>query len=419
MKKKIFLFLCASIFFANATELSVAAAATKVKAFRPLTTINANNSFRAGTLNEPLFPFSNGGVWDSVSERMLYIGAAHQVPLRFIGYVASSNEWRVYPMPLGFTGVSHSYDQQTLDTAGILYYIQWSNSMMYLFNTRTNKWIDSISGATGSFGTLDYFPEKNGLLRVVSGAVRFFNIGTRTWQSISTRTMGSMHNLAQYTHSEKCIYFGGGDGNRSFYRIDTNFQITTLQPLPFDLGVNNGHITADPVTGTLIVMKTDSLYSYNSSLDTWSAICKSVISNISIGYSAVVPISTYGVIAIMSAASWPVLLFRYANSISVEQIGINTNQTSNMLLLSPNPFTKKLNIISSGIKSGTRLSIRITNLNGTLIRTLYNENCHTGDQPLKVTWDGKDSKGKFMSKGIYLALLENGNKRESRAIVLE
>lgn len=358
MNKKVLLLLVLST-LTGATVLSDGAAATLPGKFRSITTLNAYNCFHAGTLNEPLFPYSNSGLWDSVSERMLYIGAAHQVPLQFIGYVETANDWRVYPMPAGFTGVSHPYDQETLDSAGILYYIHWAGSAMYRFNTRTNRWLDgTISGASGSFGTLDYFPEKNGLFRAVSGTLQFFNIGTQTWQGLGSYSMGPMHNLAQYSHAGKCVYFGGGDDNRSLYKIDTAFRVTTLRQTPFAFGITTCHLTADPVTGTLIVMTPDSLYAYDAAADTWGAICKNPISTISIGYSAVIPISTYGVIAVLNASSWPVLLFKYADPVSVER---NSLPAQENLMVSQNPVHAGSRVIISSSCPG---KATLFNMNG-------------------------------------------------------
>lgn len=386
--------------FLHASPLSEGAAAVKAGAFRPVITNAALNTWRLGALNEPIFAFSNNGVWDSISQRMLYIGAPHGCSMRFAAYTESNNTWQTYPMPPGNWAGAHSYDHQTVDTSGHYYHLYWTNGVAYRFNTRTNIW-DSLPATASGFGTLDYFKEADGLLRVVNGTVNFYGYATSSWRSVRTGlTMGGLHNIAHYSPSEKCVFFGGGDNSRAFYRIDSALNVTPLNPLPFDLGVNNGHMTADPVTGTLIVMKPDSLYAYNAETDRWSAIVKNPVGMLDAGHMSIIAVNTYGVMAILSTSSWPVLLYKYAEPVSIEK-GPVPAESMIPMQASPNPFRNQIRIHCG--QGATEISV-------------YNT---AGKMVFKAPSDDVIWKADKMPAGVYLVRAESASGVVARKVILQ
>jgi hypothetical protein len=400
MKRLTAIILALACAFLHASALSEGAAAVKAGAFRPVITNAALNTWRLGALNEPIFAFSNGGIWDSISQRMLYIGAPHGCSMRFAAFTESNNTWQTYPMPPGNWGGAHSYDHQTVDTSGHYYHLYWTNGVAYRFNTRTNLW-DSLPATTSGFGTLDYFKEANGLLRVVNGTVNFYSYTTSSWRSIRTGlAMGGLHNIAHYSFSEKSVFFGGGDGSRAFYRIDSALNITTLNPLPFDLGVNTGHMTADPVTGTIIVMKPDSLYAYDAETDRWAGVVKNPVSMLDAGHMSIIAVNTYGVMAILSTSAWPVLLFKYAEPVAVEK-GPASAANTIPLQASPNPFREQVRLSSGrGV-----MEISVFNTAGKRVFQAF-----SGD----VVW-----KTDRMPAGVYLVRAKSASGVVARKIILQ
>lgn len=76
----------------------------------------------------------------------------------------------------------------------------------------------------------------------------------------------------------------------------------------------------------------------------------------------------------------------------------------------PNPF-----IINTELswyqKTSDKVSVRIYDLKGRLIRTLTNETKTAGIQ--KLSWDGKDNNGKQVASGIYYSRLQSSNGKSA------
>ncbi|MBL8025538.1 MAG: T9SS type A sorting domain-containing protein [Fibrobacteres bacterium] len=350
----------------TASNLADIAAVIKPGNFRPLNTISPFDVWRFGVQNEPLFCFSNGGSWDPFAGRMLYCGAPHGNSMRFAAYEEVTNTWKIYPMPAGVDWAgAHSYDHQTIDSSGIFYNLYWSDGVAYCFDTKTNKWISPLPATNTGFGTLDYFPEANGLLRVVGGKVTFFSLKTRKWTTLTNVTMGYPHNIAQYCASGKFIYFGGGDNNNNFYIIDSTLRIKAVKQPPFPMSVTTAHLTQDPVSGTLLALRQDSLYAYDISSDSWNSIAKNPVSTQEISHMAMIPINTYGVVALLSTSQWPVLLYKYRAPVSVESKRVK--QLAVNLRANHNPFREQVTL---SLPSGTT-DISIFDLNG---KHLFHQN---------------------------------------------
>ncbi len=72
----------------------------------------------------------------------------------------------------------------------------------------------------------------------------------------------------------------------------------------------------------------------------------------------------------------------------------------------PNPFQAATEI-SWQQKTSDKISLRIYDLKGRLVRSLTNETKSAGIQ--KLTWDGKDNNGKQVASGIYYSRLTDSN----------
>lgn len=82
---------------------------------------------------------------------------------------------------------------------------------------------------------------------------------------------------------------------------------------------------------------------------------------------------------------------------------------------SPNPFGPTTTIQFSVAKPG-RVSIRIFDTSGRLVRTLLNVSIPAGLH--EVTWSGTDEAGRRMSSGVYLYRIEVGPRAETAKLVL-
>ena len=81
----------------------------------------------------------------------------------------------------------------------------------------------------------------------------------------------------------------------------------------------------------------------------------------------------------------------------------------------PNPFNPLTNI-SFRVERNARVSLRIFDVHGRLVRTLVDELMAAG--PKRLTWDGRDDLGRSMASGAYYLRLQGGGTQVSRTINL-
>ncbi|MCK4306800.1 T9SS type A sorting domain-containing protein, partial [candidate division WOR-3 bacterium] len=107
----------------------------------------------------------------------------------------------------------------------------------------------------------------------------------------------------------------------------------------------------------------------------------------------------------------------------------------NLLQITPNPFTektsiefevrssefkdKKLSTLNSSTGSfGQLLTLKIYDLTGQLVKTLFDSKLSTLNSQLSVTWDGKDESGKKVTTGIYFCSLETGKFKATKKLTI-
>lgn len=83
--------------------------------------------------------------------------------------------------------------------------------------------------------------------------------------------------------------------------------------------------------------------------------------------------------------------------------GQTLTETDEKIKVYPNPFTDFLNI-EINVSYRKKLTVSIFDINGRLIRTLYDG---TPDEPLKMTWDGKDNNARHVPQGVYFCLINH------------
>ena len=86
-----------------------------------------------------------------------------------------------------------------------------------------------------------------------------------------------------------------------------------------------------------------------------------------------------------------------------------------LLQNSPNPFSGGT-AIEYVVPHESRVSLRIYNVAGRLVRTLVRD--ETAGGPGQVIWDGRDEGGRALSSGVYFYRLEDGEQALTRKSVL-
>ncbi|HXV12573.1 MAG TPA: FlgD immunoglobulin-like domain containing protein, partial [Candidatus Krumholzibacteria bacterium] len=84
----------------------------------------------------------------------------------------------------------------------------------------------------------------------------------------------------------------------------------------------------------------------------------------------------------------------------------------------PNPFNPRTTIPYQGPAAARpeRVRLVVLDVSGRVVRTLVDEDQSSG--AFRVNWDGKDDRGARVSSGVYFYLLEVGEKRRARKMVL-
>jgi hypothetical protein len=83
--------------------------------------------------------------------------------------------------------------------------------------------------------------------------------------------------------------------------------------------------------------------------------------------------------------------------------------------VSPNPFAEAA-VISYSAPKATGLSIDIYDVNGRLVQTVYSGQVDAGTH--QVTWDGRDSSGSKVARGVYFCRMNAGEFAATEKLVI-
>lgn len=427
-------FILSAFSFLHATALGDAATLTKARAFRVLSTQGlVEGMFKisdGGNNYQPIFAYSNQGAWDPTREEMIYLGAPHQFPWKwgFPIYSASSNQWRsgnVDPYFSADVTTSHNYDRLTCDTRRSLVY--WGpvcgnpKSDIRVYNLATDAWSllpqknpsvfdANFSANWAATGGIKYFPDINSIIYAADSRILRFNLDDSTWSVVpGSFSFTGPHNVLSYNPARHSVVVGGGNTVNRLYEVDTLLRVTALNPAPFaDFGLK---MVCDPVSGDVLTLQPDSLYAYSFETGTWQAVIKNPFTPYDHHRIGVVPISSYGVVAFLNTYSWPVLLYKHADSpAAVEGRSSGKTRSKASIIASPNPFNPITRIRVTGFIAQTSLSGAILDIQGRLVKSI----------PLKTVaggWEGEwDAQG--MPTGCYILSCGTQSQSIRKRIIL-
>lgn len=400
-----------------ATALGDAVGKMKANSWRSLLTTGiTDDMFKTGPVMDAIFAFSDNATWDPVSRQLLYLGCPHYAPWRFPVYKEETNGWRAEALPNpvmsqgGSVYIGHGYDHNTVDTKNGVFYTFNAQGDMYRFDTRANTWSTVSQKGTlppHSFGmAFDYFPEMNKIVHAYGGTVSFFDLATETWSlKQSGVPMGGYHNMGEYDPIHHILVFGGGVGDNTLNKMDSLGNITQLKPPPLTIAIPTTIMTADPVTGTLLVLANKQFYAFNAAADEWSLISGDIstiagLKTFAEGATVAAPISTWGVNAFISNYMYPVMLYRYSDPVAVEKPLPKAANSGLTLNASPNPFSTSVSLSWTASGSAKEAAgIAVYDLSGRKVADLSGR----VTEGSTVTWQAGD-----LSQGIYIVRLTLG-----------
>lgn len=284
--------------------------------------------------NHHILEYTGAATWDPQSRQVLFVGQGHYSALKFISYAADTNAWTLRPTPSWWKGdpatgkgpIGHAYYNNTIDpNRGILYHHQSATRLVHRYDVAKNEWttLPEIAGVYTGHGTaLAYFPERNGLVRVLGGQVHFFSEDKNEWLKLNEDQlpMGPYHNIAQYNPVHKVVLLGGGNNSKDLYTLDASGKISARKPAPISVGINTAVISVDPVSGDFLVLhKDDQFLSYNPSADVWKELKTEgmpfAMKNSSFDVVAT-PVANYGVTLFLTAErkGLKVCLYKHASA---------------------------------------------------------------------------------------------------------
>jgi len=174
------------------------------------------------------------------------------------------------------------------------------------------------SGAATCIATgIEYFPERDELVYVdcTTQALVTSKGGTEDWQTMDGPfAMGPYHDWAVYNPFHHVVLFGLGNGSTDLHAYDANGIVTTKATPPHEFHPSPEDdatlkiFTADPATGKYLAMSlVGDLYEYDLGSDSWTSLGTKVPPDLNVA----IPISSYGVVMLVSANPPKVYLYKH------------------------------------------------------------------------------------------------------------
>ena len=101
-------------------------------------------------------------------------------------------------------------------------------------------------------------------------------------------------------------------------------------------------------------------------------------------------------------------------SITLEQTGVDEDFVASVSFIRPNPFARETAIHYTVPSAGADVTMRLYDIRGRLVKTLV-DGRHAGGT-YEAAWDGRDSRGRTVSSGIYFARILIGDLDETRKV---
>jgi hypothetical protein len=365
-----------------------------------------------------ILQYGNKAQWDHDSQQFFFLGSPHGNPNRFIIYSAKTNTWREGPLPSSCFNQGHvcggcnvhSYHLCALDTVNGRFFFGTSAgaSNIYVYKIASNSW-SHYSDGKGRYDGMSYFADIKALIYNNQGPVYKLTDGSSTWTSMGSYSQGSTNNFCMYSPKHHAVFFGGGNGSNALYKMDISGNVTTCASGPYNLSTCHTFITHEPVTGNLLALSPENqFYEYDVLSDKWRQLpspAPVVASNVNCGDGLVsTPVSTYGVVMMITFSPPYVLIYKHADSGS--QVESTALASESGLEVFPNPFHSAVVI---NVKTRQCLVSTIT---------LYNTSGRMIDQVRidknRAVWNAKDH-----APGVYIAKVKIGNKTVSRRLLLQ
>ncbi|MGE0764555.1 MAG: hypothetical protein AB7N80_14865 [Bdellovibrionales bacterium] len=289
------------VFTPGNSTLAKLAASMPAGSWAQLTPANNQNAFvGAGTISGTMIHYCNSMPWNPKARAIEILAMDHAYgSLRYVRYNEPTNQFELMANDVGMGSFTqHGYDHVNIDPlTGDLYYRPYSvntgliscykkplGSMTFspLPTHPSDKgseqaaigtcwWSGTIAGG-GSKGHLIVFNSGNAVSSANDGQICGYNPTTNTWffnQVAMAPNYGSgstYHSVIEYSPIKNVAVYGGGNvATNRLWRLNADRTFVAMPNVPAGKGVGmqQGIICADPVTGNFILLSAGQLWELN------------------------------------------------------------------------------------------------------------------------------------------------------------
>jgi hypothetical protein len=313
---------------AGSSALRVQANAMEAGQWIELTTTGLTPAmFRDGANNT--LDYMDKGAYDPIGKQIRFIGQSHYGDQRWHSYDEPSNTWATLPDPPWDTGgaaypnfIGHGYQHNTVDPAtGDFFYRQFGATQPRAFQRSTGTWSQlPASQATSIAGGLEWLPSigaQGGLILHAGSEVHRWDKAANAWTRFTGLSgAGPYHNTALRSVPHGVCLLGGGNNSNKLWKIAGSAGPVSCADSPETFGIGQSITTADPVSGDLIIIKSNSAaYGYSVTSNTWYAMNMAnapVFGAINSGSKIMaIPIAAYGVVMFLFGNAAKVYLYKH------------------------------------------------------------------------------------------------------------
>lgn len=267
------------------SALSALVASMAPGTWAPMSPAPANlvSTLGVGSVEGNMIPYCNASPWNPVSKCIEIVGQDHNWgTLRHVRYDEAANAF-------GYAGgqsesISHGYDHTEVNPfTGDLYYKSYAYGTagkIWRKSAGSSSWNTALTtvpefqqvalGTCWWKGTLNGGGAQGALLiyNTQTGNIVGYNpIGGSWFAQSAAPASGSYHAVMAYSAVKNVAVFGGGGGGhgRRIWKLTANRTVTELANAPGNcqLGIYQGGLCCDPVTGDFLVLSGGALFALN------------------------------------------------------------------------------------------------------------------------------------------------------------
>lgn len=289
---------------ASSSTLEIVAASMASGSWAQFSVANQNSLLGVGPTSGSMIHYCNSMPWNPVSKAIEVLAMDHNYGrLRYVRYLAASNQFALIADDVGLGGMTqHGYDHVNVNPlTGDLYYRQYSVNSGTIKCFRKSQdsaatfvglpalasaigaeqaaigscwWSGAFSGGGGhgAQGSLMLFNSGNAVSGANDGQISAFNPLTNAWffnKTAMAPNYGSgatYHSVMEYSGTKNVAVYGGGNAApNKLWRLNADGGFTTMPNVPSGKGVGmqQGNLISDPVSGNFLLLSAGQLWELN------------------------------------------------------------------------------------------------------------------------------------------------------------